>query len=550
MAILKHIASKNADYGKSLEYLMFQHDELTQKPILDSSENMMLREEYYLDGINCHPSTFETECEELNDKWKKNQNYNEIKSHHYIISFDPQDAIDRKLTGERAQQLGMEYAKKNFPGHQTLVCTHMDGHNESGNIHVHIVINSLRKHDVEQQNFMERTSDSRAGNKHHLTKNYLVHLKKSVMEMCRRENLHQVDLLTPAERKVTEKEYWAKRREQEKMDKRNKQMLADGVTPRNTTFQTQKDYLRSSIDAVADTARNKEEFRRILLEKFNIQLKVSRGRFSYLHPERSKYITGRALGTHYKEDYLLNLFEENIADKEAEKKRDVPKRYDTEAESYINQEAALEYDEPLAILFVKSNLRLVIDLQDCVKAQQSAAYANKVKLSNLKEMAKTVAYIQEHGYDTRDSLEDSFSEIKNHASRSKKNLKSLEDKLRELNEQIHYTGQYLANKSVHQQFCKAKNKGQFRHAHPTEISLYETARKFLKERSADGRLPSIKLLKEEKKHLLQKKKEAQKTYHYYRNHLKELHTICTNVDMLLGQAHKKMIKKEKNIDLS
>ena len=78
MAILKHIASKNADYGKTLEYLMFQHDELTQKPTLDNAGNMIMREEYYLDGINCNPSSFEAECEELNDKWKKNQNYNEI----------------------------------------------------------------------------------------------------------------------------------------------------------------------------------------------------------------------------------------------------------------------------------------------------------------------------------------------------------------------------------------------------------------------------------------------------------------------------------------
>lgn len=292
MAILKHIASKNADYGKSLEYLIFQHDELTQKPVLDDAGNMILREEYYLDGINCHPSTFEAECEELNDKWKKNRDYNEIKSHHYIISFDPQDAIDRGLTGERAQQLGMEYAKKNFPGHQALICTHMDGHNGSGNIHVHIIINSLRKYDVEQQDFMERACDSRAGNKHHLTKSYLIHLKRSVMDMCHRENLHQIDLLTPAERKVTEKEYWAGRHGQKDMDKLNKQMLADGVTPRNTKFQTQKDYLRSSIDTAAGAARSQEEFQKILFEKYNILLKVSRGRFSYLHPDAANILPG------------------------------------------------------------------------------------------------------------------------------------------------------------------------------------------------------------------------------------------------------------------
>ncbi len=190
------------------------------------------------------------------------------------------------------------------------------------------------------------------------------------------------------------------------------------------------------------------------------------------------------------------------------------------------------------------------NLQDCVKAQQNAAYANKVKLSNLKEMAKTVAYIQERGYDTRDSLEDSFSEVKNLASSSRKVLKDTEDKLRILNEQIHYTGQYLANKSVYRQFCRAKHKGQFREEHPAEIALYESARKFLQGQSADGRLPSIKLLKAEKEQLLHKKKEAQKTYHYYRDYQKELNTVCSNVDKILGQARTRQPEKQKGADIS
>lgn len=550
MAILKHITSKNADYGKTLEYLMFQHDELTQKPILDNACNKILREEYYLDGINCHPSTFEAECKELNDKWKKNLEYHEIKSHHYIISFDPQDAIDRGLTGARAQQFGIEYAKKNFPGHQALVCTHMDGHNRSGNIHVHIIINSLRKYDVKQQDFMERVCDSRAGNKHHLTKNYLIYLKQSVMDMCHRENLHQVDLLAPAERKVTEKEYWAKRRGQENMDKLNAKMFADGVTPRNTTFQTQKEYLRNSIDNAAGIARNQEEFQRILLDKYNVRLKISRGRFSYLHPERNKHITGRMLGAHYEEAYLLRRFDEHTAGNESAKRKVLIEEYQREEESPAIQQLNPLQEEPIAILFTKSDLQLVIDLQDCIKAQQNSTYASKVKLSNLKEMAKTVAYIQEHGYDSRNSLEDSFSVIKNHASRSRKNLKSLEDKLHALNEQIHYTGQYLANKSVYQQFCKSKNKALFRQEHPVEIVLYETARKFLKKQSAEGRLPSIRLLKAEKEKLLLQKKEAQKIYHYYRDYKKELNTVCSNVDKILGQPHIRQPLKQKSTGIS
>ena len=103
MAILKHIASKNTDYGEAERYLIFQHDEYTQNPILDDNGNMLLREEYYLDGINCDPFTFDVECRETNAFFHKNQSFNDIKSHHYIISFDPKDQEEHGLTGEQAQ---------------------------------------------------------------------------------------------------------------------------------------------------------------------------------------------------------------------------------------------------------------------------------------------------------------------------------------------------------------------------------------------------------------------------------------------------------------
>ncbi len=550
MAILKHIASKNANYAEIQRYLMFEHDEDTNKPILDKNGEMIPRKAYIMDGINCDPFTFDMECRELNALYHKNESYDEIKSHHYIISFDPKDAAENGLTGEQAQQIGMEYAKKNFPGHQALVCTHMDGHNESGNIHVHIVINSLRKFDVERQDFMERACDSRAGYKHHVTKDYLIHLKQSLMDICRREHLHQIDLLAPADKKITDREYHAGQRGQKKLDERNRQLRADGLTPRKTEFQTQKDFLRSAIEDAATVSRSQEDFQKLLFDKYNIKLKVSRGRFSYLHPERSKYITGRILGTHYEEDYLRELFKENAERKESKKKTVDVEKYNTKSEKSAHHPSNLLQEEAVSILFIKSDLRLVVDLQDCIKAQQNAAYANKVKLSNLKEMAKTVAYIQEHGYDTRDSLEDSFSEIKSHASASRKDLKSVEDNLRKINEQIHYTGQYLANISAYLKFMKAKNKGQFRQEHPTEIALYESARKFLKGQSADGKLPSMKLLKAEKEKLLQQKKEAQKTYHYYQDYQKELNTLCSNVDKILGHLHTRQPEKQKSAGIS
>lgn len=536
MAILKHIASKNADYGEAQRYLMFQYNEDTMKPILDENGRLIPREEYYLDGINCDSFTFDMECKELNAQYRKNQTFDEIKSHHYILSFDPKDTEESGLTGERAQQLGLEYARKNFPGHQALVCTHTDGHNQSGNIHVHIVINSLRKHDVERQDFMERPCDSRAGYKHHLTNDYLSYLKQDVMDLCHREQLHQVDLLSPAERRVTDREYHAQRRGQKKLDTLNREMTAGGITPRKTKFETQKDFLRNAIEEAAASARSLEEFQKQLLDNYHISLKISRGRFSYLHPERGKYITGRNLGTRYEKEYLLSVWEKNSK---------CHQNLSPEPDTSDKPSAFANQNDLPAFVFIKSELRLVIDLQNCAKAQANSSYARKVRLSNLQQMAKTVAYIQEHGYDTEDDLKAAFDEAQAQTTEMRKTLRSTEKKLREVNEQIHYTGQYLANKSVYREFLTCKNKKKFRLEHQTEITLYETARKILKEHSEDGKLPSMKLLKAEKEKLAARKSSQYEAYRNLREYEKELHIVQTNIDTFLGKDRSRQTAQER-----
>lgn len=536
MAILKHIASKNADYGETQRYLMFQYNEDTMKPILDENGRLIPREEYYLDGINCDSFTFDMECKELNAQYRKNQTFDEIKSHHYILSFDPKDTEESGLTGERAQQLGLEYARKNFPGHQALVCTHTDGHNQSGNIHVHIVINSLRKHDVERQDFMERPCDSRAGYKHHLTNDYLSYLKQDVMDLCHREQLHQVDLLSPAERKVTDREYHAQRRGQKKLDTLNREMTAGGITPRKTKFETQKDFLRNAIEEAAASARSLEEFQKQLLDNYHISLKISRRRFSYLHPERGKYITGRNLGTRYEKEYLLSVWEKNSK---------CHQNLSPEPDTSDKPSAFANQNDLPAFVFIKSELRLVIDLQNCAKAQANSSYARKVRLSNLQQMAKTVTYIQEHGYDTEDDLKAAFDEAQAQTTEMRKTLRSTEKKLREVNEQIHYTGQYLANKSVYREFLTCKNKKKFRLEHQTEITLYETARKILKEHSEDGKLPSMKLLKAEKEKLAARKSSQYEAYRNLREYEKELHIVQTNIDTFLGKDRSRQTAQER-----
>ena len=556
IAILKHIANKNADYGATMKYLLFEHNEKTMKPILDEKGRMVLRKEFLVDGVNCEPYSFDKECEIVNAKYHKNQKYSEIKSHHYIISFDPKDKDERGLTGEKAQALALEYVKRNFPGHQAFVCTHLDGHSESGNIHTHVVINSVRKLDVPKQDFMERECDSRAGYKHHVTNDYFNYLLRDLMDTCIRENLHQIDLFQPAEKKVTDQEYKARRHGQENLDRLNEKIIADGLKPRTTVFQTQKDYLRNAIEDISSTAENMAEFQDGLSEKYKIILTDKRGRFSYLHPERNKNISERALGTLYGKEHLTQLFEENKKRETVKSKpqKEVPVSSITpsvtpEPPSMSEKYPDGSYDIP-DILFIKSDLHLVIDLQTCVKAQQSRAYARKVKISNLQEMAKTIAYVQEHGYDSRENLLDTYDDITARYNDARKTLRATESKLKLLNEEIHYIGQYHANKGVFAQMMKSRNKKKFQQEHTAELALYDSAVKYLKDKYPDKKIPSIKSLKEEKEKLMTQKLAQTDTYNYFKEYQKELRTVTKNVDSILGTPVTRQAEKEKASDIS
>lgn len=200
---------------------------------------------------------------------------------------------------------------------------------------------------------MERPIDCKAGYKHHVTNEYLKHLQKSLMDLCQREFLHQVDLLSPSRTGVTEAEYWAQRR----LDEKKQEIEKEGFTPNPTKFQTQKQLIRDAVAAAREKAISYEDFQNILQDEYDIFVKTQRGRYSYLPPERNKFISERSLGESCKRECLEGFFVQNA-------------------------EKNLRYKEdPILIFTTRTRLRLVVDLQENVKAQENLAYALKVKIT-------------------------------------------------------------------------------------------------------------------------------------------------------------------------
>ncbi len=524
VAIVKHISIKNSNYDVTVDYLTMQHDEFTNKPILNEDGDQIPRDFYLLDGINCNPYTFNEECQAINALYGKNQTRSEIKAHHYIFSFDPRDRDENHLTPEKAHVLIRQYARQNFPGHQIVVCTHKDGHNSAGNIHVHVVLNSVRKNPAMRQDFMERECDTLAGNKHHVTNAFMNHLKQSLMELCQEQDLYQVDLLSPARVKITDREYWAKRRGQAYLDKQNDINKASGIEPTQTIYQTEKEILRKQISTVMKDSNSLEEFSKKLLERYGIEVYESRGRLSYIPPDRAKPIRARTLGTDFEKEYLEKYFSSPI--------------HSTQNHTQGQKQHGIPNQKPSPNLGNQvyrhtASIRLIVDVEACIKAQQNRYYAQKVKVTNLQQMSKTLLFLQENGIGTQENLNKLLEATKQDVNQQLSDLKSVQNELNKTNLLIRNTGQYLANKSVYQEYLNAKNKKQFRQDHAPQILLYEAARKELRTLSNGEKIPTLKQLKERKSELTALKNARYEDYSFSKGKLRELQTIDANVKYIL-----------------
>ena len=490
MAVIKHISVKGSNGGDALNYVLYKHNEMTGEMVLDDRGNPVMRDEFYLDGINCEPYSFAAECREVNDLFGKNQLPGDTKAHHFIISYDPKDVMDHDLTGPKAQQLSMEWAECCLPGFQILVCTHMDGSNESGNIHTHIMMNSVRKYDTKPEDYGERNIDHLAGYKLNLTNNYLQYMKQEIMSICEREGLYQVDLLSPAENHITDKEYRVQQHGQDHLDNLNKRLEKDDMEQTATVFQTQKQYLRDAINNVACRATTFDNFCSIMQEEYNIMVRDNRGRVSYLHPEREKYITGRALGSDYGKDAVLKqisgekIIKLNV-DERAKIFSDIPTRIET-------------MEDCKKVFTMHTELKLVVRLQDCAKAQARAAYVNKVTVSNVKTMAETILFIQQNGFNTVEEIKKALSIVVEASGRINGEILQEKEKLKSVNEDIHNMGQYLTYKKVFSEYMKTDNKREFAIDHEKELKAYKAAVNTLNKKYEGSEFPMMRELKEQK----------------------------------------------------
>ena len=537
MATFKHISSKNADYGAAEAYLTFEHDEFTMKPTLDENGRLIPREDYRISSLNCGGEDFAVACMRANLRYEKNQKREDVKSHHYIISFDPRDGTDNGLTVDRAQELGEQFCKEHFPGHQALICTHPDGHNHSGNIHVHIVINSLRIYEVPLLPYMDRPADTLEGCKHRCTNAAMEYFKSEVMEMCHREGLYQIDLLNGSKERITEREYWAAKKGQLALDKENAAREATGQPTKPTKFETDKAKLRRTIRQALSQAGSFDEFASLLLRE-GVTVKESRGRLSYLTPDRTKPITARKLGDDFDKAAVLALLTQN-AHRAAEQTTAIPEYPHTQKERLREEKTAKTAP-------ADNTLQRMVDREAKRAEGKGVGYDRWASLHNLKQMAATHNFLMENELLDLDKLDAAVESSRKALSEARESLRGIGQSISDKKSLRKVVNDYRRTRptiDAHKKLSgrKAEN---YRQSHEAEFIIYEAALRQLKVLAPGKKLPATSKLNTEIEALISEKNAAYNTYRTAKAEYEQLATAKRNAEQILHGTPSRQKKHE------
>ena len=199
---------------------------------------------------------------------------------------------------------------------------------------------------------------------------------------------------------------------------------------------------------------------------------------------------------------------------------------------------------PKAKAAVQSRPNLLIDIQAKMQQANSPGFERWAKIFNLKEMAKTLIYLQENGLTDLGELEKAcdaavqkFNDLADQSKAASARMKDIS----ELQKQI---GTYGKTREIYAQYRKltGRKRENFYEQHSSEITACQAAKRYFDSLGLK-KLPSIQSLKQEYATLYAENRKRYPEYKQAKAKMIELLTAKNNVERILG-----VTEKEKNRD--
>ena len=264
-----------------------------------------------------------------------------------------------------------------------------------------------------------------------------------------------------------------------------------------------KTNLRLAVNQATRNSTSFEEFLiRMHLEGFEIrQVK----QLAFRAEGQQRYINAKTLGNGYTQERIIEK---------------------------INRNACIRIT-----LKPERDLRLLIDIENSIKAMQNPKYAQALKIQNLKRAVKTLNFLTEKGIDSYSMLDKRHAEVKEAFDQTRTEIKNLEKKITELSAVVKQLSVLEKASSMAAQTGKDETKINYQ-------TLTNAAVSYLSEKGIKPPYPSILMLLNEVKKLEVEKDTLYQTYDQLKRDWRQIQTVRKNIDQLISPGNNLSLEKE------
>ena len=268
--------------------------------------------------------------------------------------------------------------------------------------------------------------------------------------------------------------------------------------------ESNRDRLCGIIDTIlAEKPGDYEAF----LQKLEQQgFEVKRGKHTAVKGKGQKrFIRFRTLGTGYGEDEIKAVLEGKAKHQPHQK-------------------------QPLK----EQSFQLLVDIQGKMAEGKSVGYKKWATKFNLKEMSKTLLFLQEQKISSADELRERAAAATEHYHAMGDSIKAAETRLAEIAVLKTHIINYAKTRPAYDAYRKSGYSKKFLEAHREEITLHKAAKAAFDE-AGMKKLPKVKELDAEYAELLIKKKAAYPDYRKARDEMQELMKAQKNVELFFAE---------------
>ena len=486
MAVTK-IKPIKGGLNRALDYI--QNPDKTDEKILVSS-------------FGC---AYETAYEEFEFTLSKAMQKGNNLGHHLIQSFEPGES-----TPEQAHEIGRRLADEITKGrHEYVLTTHID----KGHVHNHLIFCAA--------SFIDHK-------KYISNKKSYYEIRNFSDKLCKEYGL---SVVVPGQDK----------------GKHYAEYAAD-----LTGGGSWKSKLKNAIDTLIPESKDFED----LLKRLEATgHEVKQGKYiSVRAPGQERFTRTKTLGVDYTEDAITKRIagEYTLAAPLAEHDNNVIEFAAASGESTdidVDMFSATTQDRTTYTRPAPA-VNLIQDIENCVKAQQSAEFAKWQKIQNLKEVVNTINFITENKLLQYGDLESKAAEVAAAFDNTADTLKVAEKRLVDMAGLLKNISNYQQTKPIIDGLKTAKNKDVYRREHESVFILHEAAARALKAHAGEGgKLPNPATLQAEYMRLTEKKNALRAEYGNLKQQAREYGVVKKNVDSILNPDMEQVRRKERSAEL-